>query len=368
MKQNFAYLKCFGISLVLSLTVGCVKLQKSGSETQTAPNPVSPQGEHEDPTVSPPTVQNSTQAAPSIPSQISPGPVEPPPETRLVIEGNIVLDVKTVMQLGAIIKKDGTNEIYAIRVDNLIFKNQAVLKTEGLNLEIESKSLFVDGKAQLMTFAAGEKADLNKPGRSGGRIVIRTRYAEGELNFILNGENGGDGLTGAAPGPEKNGSTGANGADGLVDLKQYTFSIGGTHDSNNWFPNCQTAPSLGALGSSGLQGNQGLNGRAGGDSGELVFRALDRQNFSFFILEQSPGFGGQGGEGGAGGQPGAQGQRGVILTSPEFKKSIYANISRSELALYCGPLLESDEAKPTAGAQGPRGNTGPSGELKKNSF
>jgi hypothetical protein len=371
MKKNFTYLRLFGISLVLSLAVGCVKLQKSGSETQTAPAPAAPQSEPMAPTVTPPASQSATQAPPAVPGQVlvapaEPPPPEPPPETRLVIEGDVVLDVKKVMQLGALFKKDGANEVYTIRVDNLIFKDHAVLKTEGLNLEIESKRLIVDGRAQLVTFATGDKADLDKSGRSGGHIVIRTQIAEGQLDFFLNGENGGDGLTGAVPGPEKNGANGANGSDGLVDLLQSW--IWGTEGGGSiwWIPECKTHPTRGAMGASGHQGNQGMNGKPGGNTAELIFRVLDKQNFSFYIIEQNPGLGGQGGAGGAGGQPGTQGNDGIVLTSEAYKKSHWPTASPLTDA-FCSTLAVV-QTRPTVGPQGPPGNTGPTGEIKKNSL
>jgi hypothetical protein len=366
MKQTFAEFKYFSVILALSLSVGCVKLQKSGSETQASPTPNPPQSESTNPPGSPDTNQSSTRAEPLSTGQAAPAPLEPQPETSLVIEGNMVLDVTKIMQLGARFKKNNGNDVYTIRIDNLIFKDHAVLKTEGLNLEIESKRLLVDGKAQLVTFATHDKADINKPGRSGGLVVIRTQMAEGQLDFFLNGENGGDGLAGAAPGPEKNGSNGANGTDGLVDLiPVQKWGL----DGRVFFmeePECKTHPTRGAMGASGLQGNQGMNGKAGGNTAELIFRVLDKQNFSFYIIEQNPGLGGQGGAGGAGGQPGVQGESGIVLTSEAYKKSYWPQV-KPLTDDFCSTLTVA-QTKPSAGPQGPQGNTGPTGEIKKNSL
>lgn len=106
-----------------------------------------------------------------------------------------------------------------------------------------------------------------------------------------------------------------------------------------------------------------MNGKAGGNTAELIFRVLDKQNFSFYIIEQNPGLGGQGGAGGAGGQAGAQGDNGIVLTSEAYKKSMWPQV-KPLTDDFCSTLTVAQTSL-LLGQQGPQGNTGPTGEIKK---
>jgi hypothetical protein len=341
-----------GVGLAISLSFGCVKLQKSGEETQG----IQPQT----PTIPAPENSDTKHAqSPEVPTPIAPASV-PAQETQLVISGRLTLDLINTLRIKGVVKNTGSPETYIIHVDNLIFKDQAILKTDGFNLEIETKHLLVEGKANLVTFTSADKAGLNSAGRSGGRISIHALLADGQLDFILNGENGGNGSEGAAPGPEKNGAPGANGVDGQMGVMPGTPMRGGGYFPPH--PHCKSRPTEGSEGSSGLQGNPGRPGQRGGNSAELIMKIYDRQNFTYLILEQNPGSGGHGGSGGAGGQPGQQGQNGILQKTDEYKR-IFGGVPETDNTCPVVPQLQSN---PNPGPPGPSGAEGAPGDRKQN--
>lgn len=83
-----------------------------------------------------------------------------------------------------------------------VFLNNSVITTENFNLEIQTKKLIVLDKSaaldksRIQNFIPGARARYGDNGRNGGLISIKSDYAEGELNFWMNSEAGGDALKG----------------------------------------------------------------------------------------------------------------------------------------------------------------------------
>lgn len=77
-----------------------------------------------------------------------------------------------------------------------VFLDASIITTENFNLEIKTKKLIVLNKSRIQNFVPDTKAKHGFNGRSGGLISIDAEVAEGDLNFLMNSESGGDALKG----------------------------------------------------------------------------------------------------------------------------------------------------------------------------
>lgn len=171
--------------------------------------------------------------------------------------------------------------------------------TEGKNILVNTDELIAD-EAELTTFQDQQKAIMDNGGRNGGLIVIKSKKAQGKLTFILRGENGGDGSSGASHSDRA--LRGPNGKDGYL--------VTCDADERRCKTTCSPWPENGHQGLPGKVGNHGGNGRYGGNTGSLQLEIAESSpNFHFKIEKVigtagSPGSGGPGQQGGPGGFPG----------------------------------------------------------------
>lgn len=205
----------------------------------------------------------------------------------------------------------------------------------------------------LQTFEAGDRAAEGMPGKSGGTINFRIISAQGNLNILMKGQNGGNGLPALPPDAKLKGGKGTRGVHALFSRIEISL---------DWGPvvtySCKTAPGNGHQGGKGLQGYPGQEGKDGGNSGSaLVENFSPNLNISVSSASGGKGFGSPGG---AGGDPGEGGDGGdgaaqdleLFLKESGFKINpvleTYANSARATLADKCpaaasGPVGEYGE-------------------------
>lgn len=172
------------------------------------------------------------------------------------------------------------------------------LITQGLPLVVDAEELIAE-EAFITTYASGQKAALNNPGRSGAPMTIKVKTARGDLRILMRGEEGGDGSDGP--------SHTARAASGQQGRPAQELPITLTPLSPGL---CLQSPGNGSPGRPGLEGFKGQNGRRGGDSGILKLEiALPSPEFHLQVHQEggkagAPGKGGAGQSGGLGGKPG----------------------------------------------------------------
>lgn len=252
--------------------------------------------------------------------------------------------------------KSNSSEPVIISAREVVLRNGIILKTEGRDLKIETEHLLIDGHATVQTFAVADKAEIDQPGRSGGKIQIQAATAEGHLDLILNGENGGDGSKGAAPSDELRGTPGKAGQDGQISAKEERGESG-----YNTVPYCPVSATEGYVGGSGQRGFSGHSGRAGGDTAMLEFKIENREKLVMLVTEKKPGRGGVGGQGGRGGLPGPKGANGALIIDSRIASGV--GLANPEVQnIYC-PLVKFNQVEPTEGPQGQQGQNGPDGHV-----
>lgn len=79
----------------------------------------------------------------------------------------------------------------------LFLKKGSVLITQGQNLKLEFAEI-ISEQGLITSFLPGQKAELGKNGRSGGKLFISAKIAKGHLRVLMNGEHGGDGVPGTS--------------------------------------------------------------------------------------------------------------------------------------------------------------------------
>ncbi|WP_413586323.1 hypothetical protein [Bdellovibrio sp. HCB274] len=167
----------------------------------------------------------------------------------------------------------GTRNTYDFVVDSLTFTEKGVLFTMGHDVQITARVL-ESQNGMITTFPSEHEAGLMAQGASGGNLILRVGYAEGQLNLLMKGERGGVGLPGGTPDPSMDGRS---------------FPIPGFKGPPSF--GC-TQPKTGAPGGPGARG--GISGTA----------EVDIQASEGFVLNAKalPGMGGRGGPGGEGGR------------------------------------------------------------------
>ena len=274
-----------------------------------------------------------TEIAESAPEEVI------PEEETTIISGDMKLKENLVIQ------------------DRKVVLNMARIKTLEHDLFIIAEE-FISIHSVIQNFPEGKRGKKKKDGKSGGNILIETKSAEGELQLILNGQNGGH-----VPGRRSlskeerqrlKGSKGLNGYNAvyqtfcrdiklnvpiLVPFPLGSFSI--PVDRECW-EECAAFPTPGDDGGKGFSGLPGWNGRNGGDSGSFHLKALKLSGFHLTDIQNNPGLGSKGGKGSKGGSGGRRGWNGA-----DEKDLCDDNLPRPR--------------KGRKGAEGPKGKDGKSG-------
>lgn len=243
------------------------------------------------------------------------------------------LEVRGEVQDGS----DIANRLFKTsRFGQLIFREGAVVTTMGRDLVWDAETMTFENTL-VRSFAVGATAAPGQSGRSGGRLVLKGREIRGDLRFEGRGENGGDGLPGANPGPELRGEAGPAGTPPVGSMSPPHLYGGFTFT-------CTGPGGNGGTGFPGKVGYPGGPGGNGGDSGEVIVRVEKRVDFTLDSIFDV-GRGGLGGVGGPGGEGGPGGAGGV----PPQKEGGYAVTPQNCVSGF-------------GGAGGPRGPRGPEGQ------
>lgn len=171
----------------------------------------------------------------------------------------------------------------------------------------------------IQTFHEGQVAQLNTPGRSGGRLSIYAEKLISPLKVLMRGENGGAGLQGAEI-LERNLTVVPAATRGELvcvepapDCVRNPWSCRSVSSSCR----CKSFGERGATGAKGIKGNDGLPGARGGNTGSVSVHIkslnlpIEDNNENLFNPNRFVQIDFQVGAGGAGGSGGA-GQRGGL--------------------------------------------------------
>ncbi|QLY25670.1 hypothetical protein [Bdellovibrio sp. KM01] len=136
-----------------------------------------------------------------------------------------------------------------IKAHRLTIRKNAIITTGEHPLIIQVDELIAEG-GTIQNFSPNAQAGCEANGRSGGAVQIDAKYATGNLNVLLNGENGGQGKNGAITDPRVHpGCAGTSGGDG-----GNAGSLQLTVDSNSGFT-LNWDNIAGMLGMRGLRGS-----------------------------------------------------------------------------------------------------------------
>lgn len=180
-----------------------------------------------------------------------------------------------------------------LRLQTLRIEKEGVLIIGDNWLHIQTNEL-ISNHGAIITFPEGQKASDERNGRNGGTLFLEAKIAaQGILNVILRGEDGGKGAPGDKPGPELNGKDNNQSGEPGTQHPGVICKYG----------------KAGGPGEEGKQGHQGKTGMNGGDTGTMQIKIGEDKGLMISV-EKIPGAYGEGGQGGQGGQGGLNGPRG----------------------------------------------------------
>lgn len=231
-------------------------------------------------------------------------------------------------------KERGQKSIF--QYDRIVLGRGSFITTGGQDVRLEIGELVSD-QGTIQTFAEGQKAEIARDGRSGGKIELVVGRASGKLHLELRGEDGGNGVNGKDPDESLRGTKGYPGANAIYS---------GSYDTGGH--NLQSPAQNGGRGGPGLPGFPGGNGGRGGNSGSASIKILEASEFDLSV-QKIPGLGGVNGVGGKGGPGGFGGDPGKDLLAQGASRPIYTS-----------PGPQGAE-----GPAGPNGNAGAGGEVEK---
>lgn len=192
------------------------------------------------------------------------------------------------------------------RFANIVLEKDAVLKTQGLELNFVAQNMYVDN-AQITTFGENtQPAEIGMPGLDGGNLHIKVNKIEGDIVFKMYGQKGGQGYPGLDNSNAPKGKDGAIGSPAEVKFGSPYVSSG----NPGFPPRCLKNPTNGAPGDDGVVGGTGYEGAKGGNSGRVILIYDRADNFKANLISKA-GDGGDRGVGGAGGPPGKGGAAGA---------------------------------------------------------
>ncbi len=221
-----------------------------------------------------------------------------------------------------------------LQYDRIVLARGAFITTGGQDVRIEIGELVSD-QGTIQTFAEGQKAEIGRDGRSGGKIELIVGRASGKLHLELRGEEGGDGANGKDPDESLRGTKGYSGANASYSG---SFEYGHT---------LQSPAKDGGRGGPGLPGFPGGNGGRGGNTGIASIKILEAGEFDL-VAQKLPGFGGAKGIGGKGGPGGFGGDPGKDT------------LAQGSARVYASPGPQGAD-----GPAGSSGNAGTNGDVEK---
>ena len=255
-----------------------------------------------------------------------------------------------------------------------VILNEVTVKTFHHDLRIITDE-FISHNAVIQNFPEGQKAERNKHGRKGGHILIEAVTAEGQLQLILNGEQGGMALQRRLSKKDLLNLKGGKGAKGKNAVyrklchqespQQWRMALLKIMKQNGYpeipafliapslkekYPcveECVIPPTKGSDGEKGRSGLAGPDGKNGGHSGSFHLKAFNLSGFNLMSIVNNPGTGSEGGNGTPGGLGGKGGESG------KDRK----NICKFHM------LRAKNGARGKSGSKGKRGKDGKKGKI-----
>lgn len=244
-------------------------------------------------------------------------------------------------------------------VNRVFFRDNAQIITNGFDLTIKAKKIFVDNleitssripanRAHIITTYPNTLAE-GQTQLSGSKIQITADQAIGTLAVALIGYNGPDGENGAdAPPPAPGTLDGANGQPGQErSRRQPCMRFNMDVPCEPEVVVCGVAATNGSDGKPGLNGSPGADGWNGGNTGDLDINIKNSSEFKLEVAQKVgiAGKGGLGGKGTSGGKGGAGGHK----------------------TAYCGAGASGKDGAPgVKGADGKNGQLGQKALIKHN--
>lgn len=167
-------------------------------------------------------------------------------------------------------------------INRLILNQEHPLITQGRNVILNIKKL-ISKDGVIRTFEEGAKAPENKHGLSGGTLEMNIEKAEGQLQVIMSGQNGG--VVTKLPNNKWN----------IDNVSPIHCAARRLHPPTTSCFKFETGYRAICSGKDGLKG---LKGRNGGDSGNLKISIKDSNDFQLkhTFIKSSPSDGGAGGK------------------------------------------------------------------------
>lgn len=249
-----------------------------------------------------------------------------------------------------------------LNINRLSFSKNSKLVTQGQKIHLKVNRLLSRG-GSVISFNSDTKSKVGLHGRSGGELILDVKYANGDFQISMRGENGGDGIRPSALGEIGRGKKGSKGkADGAAVIEYFYGPQGSELERPK--ESCDRTPAKGSSGGKGKKGLKGNSGLPGGGTGLALIYIEESDNFKFsYSLE--PGLGGKGSLGGLGG-PGGHGgdSAGEWLEEIEYEDYYQSGYRKkyNKIPRVCSSKKGSQG--PT-GDVGPKGDDGPSGEIQK---
>lgn len=205
-------------------------------------------------------------------------------------------------------------EDLVVEASRVFFINESKIQTNGFKVTVKADKFYSDN-AEIYSFMTGAKAPLETDGVAGGNVEIKAKEAIGHLRVNLRGQNGGDGVSGAAW--DIRAAAGGGGRSGAHECAR--ASVGGIGIGGPLKCWCTRNPDNGGAGANGAKGRDGTKAGRGGNSGALL---VEIQEKTEFVVEpfQTVGVAGVPGKGGPG-QLGGVGGPGGDPTSSECSGS-----------------------------------------------
>lgn len=212
-------------------------------------------------------------------------------------------------------------------VRRLFMGPKAVIQTGSDNYEFRVESLLAEPGATVQTFPENSVSGVRVAGASGGLGRILIVKAVGEIRIELRGQNGAQGVPGAAH----------------LNRAAAGKSYGATVRNR---PDC-AGMAVGGAGANGARGGVGGNGQNGGATGSLEINVQDDSEFKVHAQFMV----GRGGNSG----PGGPGQEGGLGGAAETRR-VYRKLAKG-----IDQLAEVEDYQCPAVADGPVGQTGATG-------
>gem|GEM_PF-4320682 len=180
--------------------------------------------------------------------------------------------------------------------DRLFFEEDSKLLSRGSAVSWKLSELRGANGASLISFKDSDEATGHQVGQASGRLLLETKFFEGDLSVEWRGQRGAQGLE--ANENLVRGKQGSKGSDGQSAWSRSSES------------RCVRPASAGGRGGKGPEGFTGERGFSGGNLEAVMIRFEGQSESARLFVNAEVGRGGRGGMGGHGGRGGRGGRGG----------------------------------------------------------